>query len=294
MARWLVSGDNPLTARVMVNRLWQELFGTGIVETAEDFGTSGALPSHPELLDNLALRFQNEHVWSAKQVLRELVLSAAYRQAGVATAEKIERDPRNRLLSRGPRTRLSAEMIRDQALALSGKLSMKMYGKPVMPPQPEGVWRSVYSGAKWEASQGEDRFRRAVYTYWKRTSGYPLTFDAPSRDICTVRRETTNTPLQALVTLNDEGHIELAKGFAEQMAAGGKDPQAQIAAGYRSATGHAMAPEKLARCVALHEEALAAFDKNPEDAAKLAATREAYALTIVANALLNLDEVLTK
>lgn len=296
MARWLASRTNPLTARVMVNRLWQELFGTGIVETAEDFGTSGQLPSHPELFDYLALRFQNEQAWSAKQALRELVLSATYRQAGGASAEKLELDPRNRLLSRGPRTRLTAEMIRDQALALSGRLSAKMYGKPVMPPQPDGVWRSVYNGAKWEPSEGEDRFRRAIYTYWKRTSGYPsmLTFDMPSRDVCTVRRVATNTPLQALVTLNDEAHMELAKGFAEQMAAAAKEPAVQIAAGYRLATGHAMAPAKLERCVELYEEAIAAFDKSPEESAKLAATREAYALTVVANAMLNFDEVLTK
>jgi hypothetical protein len=165
-----------------------------------------------------------------------------------------------------------------------------------MPPQPEGVWRSVYNGEKWTPSEGEDRYRRAVYTYWKRTSGYPsmLTFDMPSRDVCTVRRVATNTPLQALVTLNDEAHMELAKGFAEQMAAAATVARERIAAGYRLATGHAVGAEKLARCVVLYDEAAAAFDKKPEESAKLAATREAYALTVVANAMLNFDEVLTK
>ena len=296
MARWLASSENPLTARVMVNRLWQELFGIGIVETAEDFGTSGELPSHPELLDHLALRFQSEHGWSVKRMLRDLVLSSAYRQAGVATSEKLALDPRNRLVARGPRTRLSAEMVRDQALALSGKLSEKMYGKPVMPPQPDGVWRSAYNGESWITAEGEDRFRRAVYTYWKRTSGYPAlaTFDMPSRDICVVRRIATNTPLQALATLNDAAYVELAQGFAARMAAAADNPAEQIAAGYRLATGQSLHAAKLERLVQLYEEAAAAFDADPEAAKPLAADRQAYALAIVANAMLNLDDLLTK
>lgn len=296
MARWLVSGDNPLTARVMVNRLWQELFGVGLVETSEDFGTSGALPTHPELLDHLALRFQNDHAWSVKRMLRDLVLSSAYRQSGAATSDKLAVDPRNRLIARGPRTRLSAEMVRDQALALSGKLSSKMYGKPVMPPQPEGVWRSVYNGQQWTTAEGEDRYRRAVYTYWKRTSGYPAlaTFDMPSRDVCTVRRIATNTPLQALTTLNDEAFIELAHGFAERMKTAANDPAGQIAAGYRLATGQTLQTAKLRRLLQLYEEAGAAFDADPAAAKPLAAERDAYALTIVANAMLNLDDLMTK
>lgn len=296
MARWLASSENPLTARVMVNRLWQELFGIGIVETAEDFGTSGELPTHPELLDHLALRFQGEHAWSVKQMLRDLVLSAAYRQAGVASSDKLVLDPRNRLLSRGPRTRLSAEMVRDQALQLSGRLSSKMYGKPVMPPQPEGVWRSVYNGETWAAAEGEDRYRRAIYTYWKRTSGYPslTTFDVPARDICVVRRIATNTPLQALVTLNDPAFIELAQGFAERMAAIADDPSQQIAAGYRLATGRVIQSQKLGRLRELYDEAVTAYQSDPPAAQPLAATPEAYGLTVVANALLNLDDLLTK
>jgi mono/diheme cytochrome c family protein len=296
MARWLASPENPLTARVMVNRLWQELFGIGIVETAEDFGTSGELPSHPELLDHLALRFQDEHGWSVKRMLRDIVLSSAYRQGGVATSEKLALDPRNRLIARGPRTRLSAEMVRDQALALSGRLSEKMYGKPVMPPQPEGVWRSVYNGESWITAEGEDRYRRAVYTYWKRTSGYPAlaTFDMPSRDVCVVRRIATNTPLQALATLNDEAFVELARAFAERMQVAGNSPAEQIAAGYRLATGQTLHTVKLRRLLQLYEEAAAAFDADPAAAKPLAAERDAYALTIVANAMLNLDDLMTK
>ncbi|MBA4106150.1 MAG: hypothetical protein C0485_10350 [Pirellula sp.] len=296
MARWLASPENPLTARVMVNRLWQELFGIGIVETAEDFGTSGELPSHPELLDHLALRFQGEHGWSVKRMLRDIVLSSAYRQAGVATSDKLALDPRNRLVARGPRTRLTAEMVRDQALTLSGKLSEKMYGKPVMPPQPDGVWRSAYNGESWITAEGEDRYRRAVYTYWKRTSGYPAlaTFDMPSRDVCVVRRIATNTPLQALATLNDAAYVELAQGFASRMAAAADNPAAQIAAGYRLATGQALHAAKLRRLLELYEAAAAAFDADPAAAQPLAADRATYALAIVANAMLNLDDLLTK
>jgi hypothetical protein len=171
-----------------------------------------------------------------------------------------------------------------------------MYGKPVMPPQPEGVWRSVYNGAKWETSDGEDRYRRAVYTYWKRTSGYPsmMTFDAPSRDVCVVRRVSTNTPLQALVTLNDQAFVEAAQGFAERMEEAGGDAKTQIAAGYRAAIGREIPSSKLRSLVDLYDEAALAFDKKPEQAKTLAATREKYSLAVVANVLLSLDEVLTK
>ncbi len=296
MARWIASPDNPLTARVMVNRLWQELFGVGLVETAEDFGTSGTPPSHPELLDHLALRFEHDRAWSVKRLLRDIVLSATYRQAGTITPEKLAADPRNRLLARGPRTRLTAEMVRDQALALSGRLSAKMFGPPVMPPQPPGVWRSVYNGAEWRTAAGEDRYRRAIYTFWKRTSGYPsmLTFDAPSRDVCVGRRIATNTPLQALAVLNDEAFVELAAGLGERMEAAGHGAGERISAGYRWATGGEITPAKLERLVVLYEQAAAAFDADADRAMQLAPSRERYALAIVANALLNLDEVLTK
>lgn len=296
MARWLVAPENPLTARVMVNRLWQELFGVGLVETAEDFGSSGAPPSHPELLDHLALRLQVDHRWSVKHLLRDIVLSATYRQSSAATPHQSAADPRNRLLGRGSRTRLSAEMIRDQALALSGRFTDKMSGPPVMPPQPDGVWRSVYSGAQWVTAEGDDRYRRAIYTYWKRTSGYPsmLTFDVPSRDVCVGRRIVTNTPLQALAVMNDPAFVELAQGLAERMETAAPDPSRQIVAAYRWACGRSISPEKLARLIKLYNGAAESFDANSNKASALAATRERYALVIVANALLNLDEILTK
>jgi hypothetical protein len=297
MARWLVSKENPLTARVMVNRIWAQLFGTGIVETVEDFGTSGTPPSHPELLDHLALRFQNERAWSVKRLLREIVLSSTYRQSSRTTASGLAVDPQNRLLSRGPRLRLSAEMIRDQALMLSGRFAPKMFGPPVMPPQPEGVWRSVYSNAKWETATGEDRYRRAIYTYLKRTSGYPsmITFDMPSREVCTMRRISTNTPLQALVTLNDEAYVECAVGFADRMVAeGGGTPTERIAWAYRAATGYAPSPSTLEDLSRLYRKALDRFMEKPDESKHLGQTPERAALAVVASTILNLDEVQTK
>ena len=297
MARWLVSDENPLTARVLVNRLWEQLFGTGIVETAEDFGTSGTPPSHPELLDHLALRFQHEHDWSVKQLLRELVLSSTYRQTARMTPASLAADPQNRWLSHGPRLRLTAEMIRDQALVLSGRFAPKMYGPPVMPPQPDGIWRSVYSAEKWEAAKDENRYRRAIYTYWKRTSGYPsmTTFDVPSREACTARRIATNTPLQALVTLNDEAYVECAAGLAERMTADGGDTSAdKIAWGYRAATGRAPAASTLDDLTSLYQTALDGFVADPDASQHVAPTPERAALAVVASAILNLDEVLTK
>jgi hypothetical protein len=296
VAQWLVSKENPLTARVMVNRVWAQLFGTGIVETEEDFGTSGTLPTHPELLDHLALRYQNEHGWSLKSLLREIVLSAAYRQTARVTPERLAADPQNRLISRGPRQRLTAEMVRDQALVLSGRFSPKMFGPPVMPPQPEGIWRSVYSDAKWVNATGEDRYRRAIYTYWKRTSSYPsmITFDMPSREVCTMRRISTNTPLQALVTLNDEAFVECAAGLADRMLAeGGKTPVQRIAWAYRAATGRDAAESTLNDLIRLYDKAIEQFAGN-KAAKSLGATPERAALAVVASTILNLDEVLTK
>jgi hypothetical protein len=296
MARWITSPENPLTARVMANRLWGELFGTGLVETAEDFGTSGTPPSHPELLDHLALRFVKEHHWSIKAMLREIVLSSTYRQTHRASKELVERDPSNRLLARGPRNRLSAEMVRDQALSVAGLLSPKMHGPPVYPPQPDGVWNSVYSGAKWQESGGEDRYRRGLYTYSKRTSGFPgfLTFDAPSRDLCSARRLVSNTPLQALVTLNDPAHIEAAQGFARRMAAHATDLPARLAFGILLATQQAATPAMLGELAALHADCVADYQKNPAESAKLAETPDAAALVLVANTILNLDSALTR
>jgi hypothetical protein len=296
MARWLVGPDNPLTARVLANRLWSELFGTGIVETSEDFGTSGTLPSHPELLDWLALSLQHQHHWSIKAMLREIVLSSTYRQTAAAPPDLVARDPGNRLLARGPRVRLSAEMVRDQALAAGGLLSAKMFGPPVFPPQPAGVWNSVYSGAAWNESTGEDRYRRGLYTYHKRTSGYPafLTFDAPVRDLCTARRIATNTPLQALVTLNDPAHLEAAAALARRMAAHAPELRARLAFGVLLCTQQTASEPMLEELAALHAAALTEYQAHPDEAAKLGGDPATAALALVANALLNLDPALMR
>jgi hypothetical protein len=285
MARWLVSEQNTLTARVLANRLWAELFGRGIVPTLEDFGTSGERPSHPELMDHLALRLMKHHRWSVKSFLREIVLSATYGQTSKATKQAIERDPLNTLLARGPRSRLTAEMVRDQALQVSGLLAPKLFGAPVYPPQPEGVWNSVYNGAKWETSKGGDRYRRAIYTYCKRTSGYPgfLTFDAPMRDACTARRIPTNTPLQALVTLNDPAFIEMAEALAKSMAEQGKTVRDQVAYGCRLFTLAPPPQAMIDTLVKLHDRALA----EP-------GTDKQKAMTLVANTLLNMDYALVR
>ncbi len=296
MAQWLVSERNPLTARVLANRLWGEMFGVGIVETMEDFGTAGSPPSHPELLDHLALRLRDGHHWSVKAFLKDIALSATYRQSNRLTADLLTRDPHNRLLARGPRNRLTAEMLRDQALAVGGLLSPKMYGPPVFPPQPAGVWNSVYSGAAWNESPGEDRLRRGLYTYSKRTSGYPafLTFDAPSHDLCCARRLPTNTPLQALITLNDPAHIEAAQGLAKRMTEHAPSLREQLAFGILLVTQQAASSAMLDKLTGLHSAATTDYQKAPAQTAKLASTPEAAALVLVANTLLNLDSALTK
>src|SRR5690606_36277668 len=201
-ARWLVSDENPLTARVFVNRIWEQIFGYGIVETMGDFGSQGTAPTHPELLDWLAVQFSEDMNWSVKSLIRTIVLSATYRQSSVVTEEALAKDPYNKYLSRGSRTRLPAEKIRDQVLAISGLLNEKMYGPGVLPYQPESI-RS-FGGNFWTVSEGADRYRRAVYTSWKRTNPYPsmVTFDSPSREVCNSMRIRTNSPLQALVLLN--------------------------------------------------------------------------------------------
>ncbi|MDA0379429.1 MAG: DUF1553 domain-containing protein, partial [Bacteroidetes bacterium] len=274
-AEWLVSEENPLTARVTVNRFWEQLFGMGIVETTDDFGTVGLPPSHPELLDWLAVSFREDHAWSVKGILKEMVMSATYRQESTPTAEKLEKDPNNRLLSRGPRFRLSAEQLRDQALAVSGLLSSKQGGPSVMPPQPDGIWKNPYNGQQWVAAEGEDRYRRAIYTYMRRTGPYPsmLTFDAPSREFCVSRRIRTNTPLQALVTLNDPAFWEAAEGLARRMEAAADSPAAQAALGYQLALGRPPSAATRATLTALAEEA---------------------PLPVVANTIMNLDAFLTK
>jgi Protein of unknown function (DUF1553) len=219
LAKWFFLPGQPLTARVAVNRYWEELFGIGIVETLENFGSVGEEPSHPKLLDWLALHYQNDLHWDTKALLRELVTSATYRQSAVATPALLAKDPRNRLLAHGPQQRLTAEMVRDQALLASGLLNTKMGGPPVMPPQPPGIWNSVYNDSKWTDATGPDRYRRAIYTFIKRTAGYPsaLIFDASDRDTSLPRRIATNTPLQALVTLNDPVYEEAAQALARRV-----------------------------------------------------------------------------
>jgi hypothetical protein len=218
LARWFFQPGQPLTARVAVNRYWEQLFGTGLVETLENFGSVGEGPSHPELLDWLSLHFQNDLHWDMKALLRELVTSATYQQRSVCPPSLLEKDPRNRLLARGPQQRLTAEMVRDQALVASGLLNRTMGGPPVMPPQPAGVWNSVYNADTWVDEKGPNRYRRAIYTFVKRTSGYPsfLLFDASDHETSLPRRIPTNTPLQALVTLNDPVYDEAADALARR------------------------------------------------------------------------------
>ncbi len=295
LAKWMASEKNPLTARVAVNRFWEQLFGTGIVETLEDFGSSGQAPSNQALLDHLAVRFQTDLGWSMKKLLREIVLSATYRQSAKTSPELRERDPHNRLLARGPRTRLSAEMVRDNALFVAGLLSPKMFGPPVMPVQPDGIWRAARSGAKWKNATGDDAHRRSLYTYWRRSSPYPssLTFDAPDRLLCTARRTATNTPLQALVTLNDPVFMEAAVALATRVEKAG-DLKQQIAQAYELATSAKPSASDIADLITLRDAALAEYKADTKLAKSLGNTPEKAALAVVANAILNLDTVLTK
>ena len=300
-ARWLVSADNPLTARVMVNRIWEQIFGFGLVETLEDFGTQGASPTHPELLDWLALRLMNDHDWSLKKLIRDIVLSATYRQRSRVSDTALEKDQRNEWLGRGVRVRLSAEQIRDQALAVSGLLSDRMYGESVMPYQPDGVWNSVYSGEKWTLSEGEDQYRRGVYTFIKRTSPYPsmIMFDGSSREVCISRRIRTNTPLQALVTLNDPVFVDAARSLAKRMMASDPgDPEECLRYGYKLLTFKEMPDDKFNVLHAFYEDAAGVYRADTAAAHALLKSKDGgYALaamTVVANALLNLDEVMMK
>ena len=304
LARWIVSPENPMTARVIVNRFWESIFGIGLVRTSEEFGSQGDLPTHPELLDWLAVEFVKSG-WDVKKFLRLLTTSATYRQSSRVAPGMAERDPDNRLLARGPRVRLSGEMVRDQALAVSGLLSRKQEGPPVRPPRPAmGLSAAFGGGLDWQTSAGEDRYRRALYTEWRRTSPYPslTTFDAPSREVCTIRRNQTNTPLQALVTLNDPVFVEAAQAMARRFAVAGKEPGEIVHAAFRHALSRDPSERERSRLVALHTEALASLRADPKRAADLAGTplpegRDAAdmaAWTAVSNVILNLDELLMK
>jgi hypothetical protein len=306
LAKWLVDSRNPLTARVVANRLWERLFGIGIVSTSEEFGSQGELPSHPELLDWLACELV-DHEWDLKAIIRLMVTSAAYRQTSRATPELVARDPENRLVACGPRVRLSAEVIRDQALAAAGLLSRKKGGPSVQPPQPNlGLSAAFGGGIDWKTSDGEDRYRRALYTTWRRSNPYPsmATFDAPSREVCTVRRPRTNTPLQALVTLNDPVYVEAAQALARRMVReGGSTSPERAARGFRLVLARQPTAAEIDRLVRLHDDALAGFKNDPDDAKKMAtdplgpvpsdlpvALDDLASWTVVANVILNLDE----
>jgi len=303
LALWLTNKNHPLTARTMVNRLWEQIFGNGIVETLEDFGTQGIAPTHKELLDWLAWQFMNDDNWSMKKMIKTIVMSATYRQQSTVNDELLKKDPYNKFYARGPRVRLSAEQVRDQALCISGLISDKMYGPGVMPFQPRGIWNSPYSGEKWKQSSGEDQYRRGVYIYWKRTAAYPsmTTFDGTSREICTARRIRTNTPLQALVTLNDSAYIEMARNFAYRLQKEtSKNVNDQIKRGYELATGHAIDEKDLSILEDLYKNALEKFDRDKDKTCEMIGVNDEHnnpetaALIVVTNAILNLDEVVTK
>jgi Protein of unknown function (DUF1553)/Protein of unknown function (DUF1549)/Planctomycete cytochrome C len=304
LAMWLVNDQNPLVSRALVNRLWEQLFGTGLVETLEDLGTQGAAPSHQELLDYLAWTFMHEDKWNIKMILKEMVMSATYRQDSKVSPDALQKDPFNKWYARGSRVRLSAEQVRDQALAVSGLLSEKMYGPSVMPYQPKGIWLSPWNGQDWVASGGEDQYRRALYTYWKRTAPYPsmITFDGASREVCIARRIRTNTPLQALVTLNDEVYVDAARHFAYRMEREARkgDVADQISQGYQMALHAPISAAKLEVLERLYAEALQKFQGDPDRTCEMIGVMDEHnnpqtaSLVVVANVMLNLDELITK
>ena len=311
LARWVVDPANPLTARVTVNRFWQELFGKGLVVTPEDFGVMGANPTHPELLDWLAVEFQQSG-WDVKRLFKLMLMSATYRQAATVNADKLEQDRDNDFFSRGPRFRMDAEMIRDYALSVSGLLSRKMYGPPVRPYQPDNIWDIVGlpggDTREYKQDQGESLFRRSLYTFWKRMAPPPglESFNAPSREVCTVRRERTNTPLQALVTLNDPQYVEAARHLAERLLLETHDTDEQILdRAARLVICRPFTPTELtivqqskSRLASFYQEhqdaaeALIAVGDNPSSDELEAATLATW--TMICNQLLNLDETLTK
>ena len=311
LAQWIIDPENPLTARVAANRFWAKLFGTGLVETEEDFGSQGTFPSHPELLDWLALHYRDDLRWDTKAFLKTIVMSSTYRQSNRFTAAHLASDPKNRLLARGPRFRLEAEMVRDQALVTSGLRSEKMFGPSVFPPQPAGLWRAAFNGERqWKTSEGDDRYRRGIYTFLRRSVPYPsmITFDAPNREICSVRRIRTNTPLQAFVTLNDPAYVEIAQALARRIIReGGSNTDSRIRHGLKLCLLRAPAPEQVAAIGKLYASELAHY-QNAATGAKALATdpfgplakdfpaseAEAAAWTVVANVLLNLDAMMMK
>jgi hypothetical protein len=299
---------------VAVNRWWELLFGIGIVETSEDFGSQGAWPSHPELLDYLATIFSqgNEHAeaWDVKGLLKEVVLSATYRQSSNVTPALLDRDPKNRLLGRGARFRLSAEMLRDNALAIAGLLNIRIGGPSVKPYQPDGLWQdvSVERRAVYQPSEGSDLYRRSMYTFWKRTCPPPgmTTFDAPDRETCTIRRARTNTPLQALVLMNDPTYLEAARKLAERVLKdGGQTDEERLQFTYRLVISRDPRDAERTLLVKLLRQAQTKFKTTPNDAERLLsigassrnqklAAPDLAAWTTVSSLILTLDETITK
>jgi hypothetical protein len=299
LAKWLVSGDNPLTARVTVNHFWETIFGRGIVETSEDFGTQGFAPSHPELLDWLATEFV-DNGWNMKAIQRLIVTSSAYRQSSEVTPALLEHDPDNVLLARGPRFRVEAEMVRDIALAAGGLLSSKMYGPPVKPDQPAALWDGLVGGPEpWDVSAGEDRFRRGLYVFIRRSVRYPslTVFDAPSREFCTARRTRSNTPLQALTTLNDPAFFEAAEAMAQRIVReGGSSVASRAVYGFRLVTSRTPSAQERDILLSQFDEERRYFEQHTAEAEGVSGKPDAElaAWTMFSNGLLNLDEALTK
>ena len=322
LAQWLVSKEHPLTARVWVNRIWEKFFGVGIVKTVENMGSQSDWPVHPELLDWLASEFmapaQSPNVngrpagaWDMKALQKLLVTSRAYRQSSRVTPDLMEKDPENRLLARGPRFRLTGEAVRDQALALSGLLVPQVGGPSVRPYMPAGVWdeTSRYGDLRnYKNDEGDGLYRRTMYTIWKRTAAPPtmMLFDAPTREVCTVKRSRTNTPLQALALLNEITFVEAARALAQSMIKeGGSTPEDRLRNGYRRVTSRVPSPATLELLRQGWERRLAHFRKEPEAAERLIHQghsqpgsgldpAELAAYTVTANVLLNLDEVVTR
>jgi hypothetical protein len=309
LSKWLLSEKQPLFSRVAVNRFWQQCFGQGIVKTAEDFGNQGDLPTHPELLDWLAVTFRKSG-WNVKGLLKTMVMSATYRQSSVPTKQNKVQDPDNKLFSRAPSYRLSAEMIRDNALAASGLLVRKVGGKSVYPYQPAGVWEAlaVRNAVKYEQGKGESLYRRSLYTIWKRSSPHPamINFDVPDRYMCSIRRQKTSTPLQALVLLNDVQYVEASRVLGERMLKqAGSTPEARITFAFRSLTSRFPRPDELTILKDLYQEELQDFNRNPGRAEKLLQEgeyqrdktlrpAELATCAVVANTLMNFDEFVIK
>ena len=313
LARWFIRPDHPMTGRVVVNRIWAQLFGTGLVKTLEDFGYQSEWPSHPDLLDWLAREFVDGG-WDVKAFLKTIVLSSTYRQSSAVSAQLVARDPENRLLARGPRVRLPAELIRDQALAVSGLLAPRIGGPSVYPYQPDGLYDSIvvgaaYPGTKWLLGSGEDLYRRSLYTFWKRTMPHPmmLSLDSPDREFCTVRRSRTNTPLQALALWNETGYVEAARRLATRMLReGGADNAARAAYAFHASTGRPPTEAETKVILATWEKLRADFAAHPEDAETYVSNTGASAVdamipptelaaaTSVASLILSLDETITK